>query len=131
MKQQAIGLIVIDSIAGVFRLDTNVAVRANDMRKLVNGLQTLSDDHECAIVCVNQVTTAMRDKTNKKQFIPCLGLAWSNLVTTRLTISKTNNFLPSTSPPIQIRSAEITFAPGLPRKQAQFIITSKGIENVE
>lgn len=55
MNQRSIGLIVIDSIAGVFRLDSNAIIRANEMRNLVLGLQSLSDKHECAVVCVNQV----------------------------------------------------------------------------
>lgn len=55
MNQQAIGLIIIDSIAGVFRLDSNAILRAEDMRKLVLCLQSLSDEHDCAVVCVNQV----------------------------------------------------------------------------
>lgn len=55
MNQQSIGVIIIDSIAGVFRLETNAITRANDMRKLVHKLQLLSDEHECAVVCTNQV----------------------------------------------------------------------------
>lgn len=55
MNQQSIGVIIIDSIAAVFRVESNVIIRANDMRKLVHGLQLLSDEHECAVVCTNQV----------------------------------------------------------------------------
>lgn len=55
MNQQSIGVIIIDSIAGVFRLETNAIARASDMRKLVHKLQLLSDEHECSVVCINQV----------------------------------------------------------------------------
>lgn len=55
MRQQSIGLIIIDSIAGVFRVDTDAIARANNMRKVVLTLQTLADEHESAVVCVNQV----------------------------------------------------------------------------
>lgn len=55
MKTRSIGLIVIDSIAGIFRLETNAITRADDMRKVVLTLQKLADDHECAVLCVNQV----------------------------------------------------------------------------
>lgn len=63
MNQQSIGVIIIDSIAGVFRLDTNAITRANDMRKLVHKLQFLSDEHECAVVCINQVRKTIVFKT--------------------------------------------------------------------
>lgn len=55
MRQKPIGLIVIDSVAGVFRLESNAILRANDMRKLAHGLQTISTKYRCAVVCVNQV----------------------------------------------------------------------------
>lgn len=54
MRQKSIGLIVIDSVAGVFRL-SNAIDRASDMRKLAHGLKTTSTEHGCAVVCVNQV----------------------------------------------------------------------------
>lgn len=55
MHARSIGLIVIDSVAGVFRLENDAICRADSMRKLVRKLQTLADEHECAVVCVNQV----------------------------------------------------------------------------
>lgn len=56
MKKHSIGLIVIDSIAGVFRLDTAAITRAEKMRKVALTLQTLADQYECAVVCTNQVS---------------------------------------------------------------------------
>lgn len=56
MEQQSIGLVIIDSIAGAFRTSTDAITRADNMRNLVLTLQTLADEHECAVVCVNQVT---------------------------------------------------------------------------
>lgn len=55
MRQKPIGLIVIDSVAGVFRLESNAISRANEMRKLAFGLQSISTEYRCAVVCVNQV----------------------------------------------------------------------------
>lgn len=55
MHTNPIGLIVIDSVAGVFRLENDAIARADSMRKLVLKLQSLADEYECAIVCVNQV----------------------------------------------------------------------------
>lgn len=55
MAQRSIGLIIIDSVAGVFRVETDAILRADNMRKMILKLQTLADEHECAVVCVNQV----------------------------------------------------------------------------
>lgn len=56
MARQPIGLIVIDSIAGVFRIDSDAITRADNMRKLIHTLQTLQDEYEFGVVCVNQVS---------------------------------------------------------------------------
>lgn len=58
MTHHSIGLIIIDSIAGVFRLESDAVSRAENMRKLALTLQTLADEYECAVVCVNQVKNA-------------------------------------------------------------------------
>lgn len=55
MTQHSIGLIIIDSIAGVFRLESDAVTRADNMRRLALTLQALADEHECAVVCINQV----------------------------------------------------------------------------
>lgn len=55
MAQRSVGLIIIDSVAGVFRLESDAILRADKMRKMVLKLQTLADEHECAVLCVNQV----------------------------------------------------------------------------
>lgn len=56
LSQKPIGLIIIDSIGAIFRLDTNAIARAYDMRRLVLGLQKICDDYGCGVVCVNQVS---------------------------------------------------------------------------
>lgn len=55
MQTNSIGLIVIDSVAGIYRLENDAITRAASMRKLVRSLQTIAEEHECAVVCVNQV----------------------------------------------------------------------------
>lgn len=68
--------------------------------------------------------------------IPCLGLAWSNLITTQIKIRKTfkqiSKLDDSTilNTPITVRSFEIAFSPDLPNSFAEFIITETGICNV-
>lgn len=58
MAQKQIGLIVIDSVAAIFRLETDILSRSADMRRLAHSLQRLSDEYGCAIVCINQVETS-------------------------------------------------------------------------
>lgn len=73
MCQKQIGLIVVDSVAGVYRSETDAITRANDMRKVAHGLQMISTKYECAIVCVNQVISTNRTfhfNTNT----PCVGI---------------------------------------------------------
>lgn len=77
--------------------------------------------------------------------VPTLGLSWSNLVTTRLMISRTDSFIPGTAEvsksaqkasrktvvEYNIRQLEIVFCPWKERKSCRFVVTSKGIEDVE
>lgn len=46
---------MIDSVAAVYRIETNAINRAMDMRKVAQALQSLSSEYGCVIICVNQV----------------------------------------------------------------------------
>lgn len=86
--ENKVGMIVIDSIAGIFRntyAEEEYIQRAHDMRFLARYLHDLSVKHNVIIVCTNQVTSAMtcNDKT-----VPALGLSWSNLITNRIVLTK-------------------------------------------
>lgn len=75
----------------------------------------------------------------RNDHIPCLGLAWSNLVTSRIMIRKMSKFASSQpngnestnqNSPIQIRDVELVFSPEMPHGHAEFIITENGIKDV-
>lgn len=86
--EHKVGMIVIDSIAGIFRstyTEDKYIQRAHDMRYLAHYLHDLSIKHNLIIVCTNQVTSAM---TYSDKTVPALGLSWSNLVTNRIVLSK-------------------------------------------
>lgn len=85
----------------------------------------------------------MDDRTLNK-CIPSLGLAWSNLVTSRFKIRKSNQrVLPPINNPTRgnnhndddrslddltsLRMFEICFSPELPNKSAKFVITAHGV----
>lgn len=85
----------------------------------------------------------INDKSSQNQEAPCLGLAWSNLITTRLTIQRTktsiqqytidnsNNQIKQSPSMTHIRRAELTFSPEMPYGNANFIITqSNGVCSV-
>ncbi|KAF5275681.1 hypothetical protein FQA39_LY06793 [Lamprigera yunnana] len=115
-----IGLIVIDSIAGIFRSEddhVNYAERSRQFYKIYRGLVKLTHKYEIALVNTNQVLENI--ETNKLE--PCLGLAWSNLLTCRLWISRDIE---------KIRSLAVMFAPDLPDAKCNFIITESGLSSV-
>lgn len=56
LNNKRIGLIVIDSIAGIFRAEMNLIERANRMRIFVNELLNLQNKFEFAVLCTNQVS---------------------------------------------------------------------------
>ncbi|XP_064622269.1 DNA repair protein XRCC3-like isoform X2 [Lineus longissimus] len=137
-------LIVIDSMAALFRCDYSVreAVhRAKDLGSFGSRLRGFSDQHGVPVVCVNQVTDVVGtgDSRNRKS-MPALGLTWSNQVTTRLLVSRTNqvvtlsqrNELGETVETFEstVRILEVGFAPHLPQSQCQYIVDEEGVKGL-
>ncbi|XP_062589034.1 DNA repair protein XRCC3-like [Saccostrea cucullata] len=132
-------LLVIDSVAAVFRSDyelKDMYKRSKHMASLAASLQQLSSKYCLPVVCVNQVTDSMQ--TGVKSKVPALGLAWSNQVTSRLSLARTSRELDlprtmlngavvggfSTS----IRTLDIVFAPNLPNLTIMYVIDQEGIK---
>lgn len=134
-------LIVIDSIAAPFRSQySNYVQRAEDLTELGITLTSLAQKYNLAVVCINQVTASFDGKDN---LLPTLGLAWSNMVCSRLFLKKTNQTmhignllleskekLNSTEQSVVVRKLSVIFAPDLPNSSVKFIITSTGIQTV-
>lgn len=118
VSRRNIKLLIIDSIAGIFRgnYETNdLTQRTQDLRTTGNILHNLSFNYNLLVVCVNQVTQSLSDGS----VIPALGLAWANIVTTRLMLTRrgTSRFM------------EVVFSPELPSKiVTEFSIQSHGVE---
>lgn len=55
VRKHSIGLVVVDSVASVFRSETDMINRANDLREFGLSLLELANEHSFSIVCVNQV----------------------------------------------------------------------------
>lgn len=99
-------LLIIDSIAGLFRteFDNNMKelTRRNEVLfRIASSLKRYADNYGLAVVITNQVTDVMENKEfeltgvkfsmnggGQGRFIPALGLGWANCVNTRLLVSK-------------------------------------------
>lgn len=126
LKRSKIGLIIIDSIAGVFRAEydhSEALTRARELRSVAMQLHTLANQHNIAVVCVNQVADMMNTSDSSGvQKVPALGLAWANLVTFRLQMLRDAG---------SARSLSVVFSPDLPRSSCPYIITSEGIKGTD
>jgi DNA-repair protein XRCC3 len=122
MAARPVRLIIIDSIAGVFRTDLEAGAgeRAKSLRAVVKQLEALSERFDAAVLCVNQVSDSMNAEGSNQQ-VPALGLSWANLLRTRLWMSRTN----------EARFLEIRLSPEVPSGiKLQFTIANSGIKAV-
>ncbi|XP_065352798.1 DNA repair protein XRCC3-like isoform X1 [Cloeon dipterum] len=92
MKSRPVRLIIIDSVAGIFRTDLEAGAgeRAKSFRAVVRQLEVLSERFDAAVLCVNQVSD-VPSESGTSQLAPALGLSWANLLRTRLWMSKIEN----------------------------------------
>lgn len=132
LPQKKFSLIVVDSVAAPFRVEsTNYIQRAEEMRELAICLLSMAQDFNLAVICINQVTAAFDNKTD---MLPSLGLAWSNMVSTRLYLRKTSKTVNDKSKKSDakymshIRELSVVFAPDLPNSSADFVISSEGLQ---
>ncbi|KAF4519315.1 hypothetical protein B566_EDAN005255 [Ephemera danica] len=93
MSHRTIRLLIVDSVAGVFRthLEGGLSNRAKELRNLAKQLMKLSVEHNAAVICVNQVAEVPCNEEEEKygvREVPALGLSWANLMHTRLRMSK-------------------------------------------
>lgn len=129
-KHPDIRLIVIDSVAGIFRQETDYIQRASNMRDFVQVLERLADIYNFAIITTNHVTaTPQVDESTKT--IASLGHVWDSLVVTRLKVEKTTEVLATKESVRTIRKLEIVYSPRLPCGSAKFIVDSPGIVGVD
>lgn len=120
MAARPVRLIIIDSIAGVFRTDLEAGAgeRAKSLRAVVKQLEALSEKFDAAVLCVNQVSDSLNAEGSSQQ-VPALGLSWANLLRTRLWMSRTD----------EARYLEIGLSPEVPSGvKLQFTITNSGIK---
>nr|CAD7395318.1 unnamed protein product [Timema poppensis] len=139
LAQKSVGLIVVDSIAGVFRADfepRDSVSRAKEMRAVGGQLHRLAEEFRVAIICVNQVTTVINNEPSVggntgRKTVAALGLAWANMVTTRLQISRIDRSVTDAKgTTVPVRMLEIIFSPDKPSRSCHFVVTEAGVSAV-
>lgn len=121
-------LIVIDSIAGIFRHETDYIQRARDMREFIEELTRQANEHNFAIVCTNHMTA----KTGFSEEVAALGPSWEKLVTSKLKVTKTDRMLETSGDDIiRLRTLEVIHSPRLPPSKGNFAINSSGAVDIE
>lgn len=117
-------LLIIDSIAGIYRTETKFLERGQHMCKLFQTINKIADKNNMAIVATNHVTSSpdVLDDAD----IPAIGNLWSTLLSTRICVKKTRIVKES----LNVRTMKVEFSPRLPPLTAKFIVSSDGIESI-
>lgn len=122
-------LLVIDSMAGIFRGETDYMKRSRKFCEHFEYLNILAQKHNFAILCTNHIT-AIPDIGE----IAALGVTWSAIVATRINVKKSDSLcsvqVNDKEETSRLRKIKVDFSPRLPPNEAEFCITSRGIENV-
>ncbi|KAH3851375.1 DNA repair protein XRCC3-like [Dreissena polymorpha] len=135
LNSGAVKMIIVDSVAAHFRSDyesNEMYKRAQHICAMGSLLCKYSHKHQIPVVCINQVTSSM--SPDSRQLIPSLGLAWSNHVTNRIMLARTQRSLTiqqdSAHGPLEtvVREMEVVFAPHLPTITVPFVIDHEGMK---
>ena len=137
LTSRRVRLVILDSVAAISRAEFALgeeAQRAQSLCGLAQKLRLLSVKHSVAIVIVNQVSAVMDGAYNAVQ--PALGLAWSDMITTRLLVSRlTPKLAVSLDPeqvcrqaPTVVRQVQVLFSPYLPTEVFQFVVEEQGLQ---
>lgn len=126
LRKTGARLVIIDSIAALYRSDFNDAVlRANHLTLLVRAIRVALIPANAVCVCVNQVSQAPdRFSGNLDKTVPALGASWSNHVSTRVFITRRM---------ATRREAQILHSSYLPHDggKAMFLIVQEGIVSLD
>nr|XP_019560761.2 DNA repair protein XRCC3-like [Aedes albopictus] len=122
LENNPITLLIIDSITAAYTEEQNFVDRAHSFRRVVNGLHSLQDRFDFAIVCTNQVRSVVDSSTlDDERIVPAMGLAWGSLVHTRFQLGR----VPGSSE----RRCQLLFCPTAAPGRSSFVITEAGISD--
>ncbi|GLV35959.1 spindle B [Carabus blaptoides fortunei] len=129
LSTKKIKLIIIDSIAAVFRYDNQTSdyiSRSEDLTAIAESFNNLSLQYHIVILCINQVTADPEYGT-----VPCLGQAWSNLVRKRIKLERSGTTIRMDNQDLPKRRLVVQFAPDTARNQCEFVVTQAGIVGLD
>ncbi|KAM4663807.1 DNA repair protein XRCC3 isoform 1-T3 [Discoglossus pictus] len=135
-----IRLIVIDSIAALFRSEFSAkdsALKAKHLQSLGAKLHDLSTTFMAPVLCINQVTDAMKEVNGiqnnlgllDKKVSPALGISWSNQLLVRLLVERTQRMVSQDGS--VLRTMEVIFAPHIPRAACYYTVDREGVKGIE
>ncbi|XP_065660651.1 DNA repair protein XRCC3 isoform X2 [Hydra vulgaris] len=147
LSNQKIKLIVLDSVAALFRAEydaSNMINRSQMLAKFGLKLHHISHKYKICFVVVNQVSDDFNslksvDAFGSKKVVPALGLTWSYMVSTRILLSRTdltctmfqNNQAGKEQKSCDsvVRSLKVLHAPHLPQVICHFIVDEEGVKD--
>lgn len=133
LKHANVRLLVIDSVAGLFRfLSDDYQARAKRMRQFNRSLLRLQDRYQFTITCTNQASTSIDvlPMPGESQINACLGPIWTEFLTTRLLVSRCNRTEPGSG--LSVRSLEVIFYPLFPAASKEhFLVDTAGLRSLE
>lgn len=141
-------LLIIDSIAALFRsqFSSSEAVqRSKKLNVLGHILHKLNGDFGIVTVCVNQISDIVNEgqsTSSNQTYGPSLGLTWSNIVNTRIMLSRTGTNLLQKPISLQesgttlnfnvnVRKMDVIFSPNLPPGGCYFVVNSSGVHGLD
>lgn len=151
LSQHDIKLLIIDSIAALFRAEydfADITDRSKMLSRFGRLLHTLSHSNKMCVVCVNQVSDDFSDlkidddngKDGSPNVIPTLGLTWSYFVSTRLMLSRTRwstSMFPSIckntkidpSLNCNVRRLKVVHSTHIPSSKTYFVVDRTGLND--
>ncbi|XP_059163747.1 DNA repair protein XRCC3-like isoform X2 [Physella acuta] len=141
LKRGLVQLIVIDSVAALFRCHydhTQTVERAKHLTKFASVLRHLAFQYNIPVICVNQVSANLSPPSGQSLVIPALGLTWSNQITSRIMLCKPyftqglehldTKSLKNNEP--THRKLRVIFAPHAPESEIDVYIDNTGIHGI-
>lgn len=91
IEQENIRFVIFDSISANFRVSPRSPSVTNSLYRIAYILNSISFEFLVNVLCLNQVTDVITGSFSSPQdlrYKPALGLAWSNSISTRISISR-------------------------------------------
>ncbi|TRY95559.1 hypothetical protein DNTS_001638 [Danionella cerebrum] len=137
LKRRLVRLVVLDSVAALFRCEFQADETLQRSRRLLafsSALQRLSRTYTAPVLCVNQVTDVIGHSSPGRcdygKVLPALGISWANQVMVRLMLRRLPGQVSSDGRSSAARTLEVVFAPHLPRASCHCGVWEEGVRGI-